>query len=132
MNTNAYRLRRGFTLVEIMIVVAIIALLAVIAVPGFLRARKRTSATKILNDLRLIDSAVDQYALETSKVPGAPVGVEDWTNFLKKGTLLYTVGVDVFGDSYGVQTVSSLPGVPPTAKNALSDVVDTTFWSPYQ
>ena len=56
--------RGGFTLVEIMIVVAIIALLAAIAVPGFLRARKRSQASRILNDLRMIDAAVDQYALE--------------------------------------------------------------------
>ena len=50
----------GFTLVEIMIVVAIIALLAAIAVPGFLRARKRSQASKILNDLRMISGAIDQ------------------------------------------------------------------------
>ena len=56
--------RGGFTLVEIMIVVAIIALLAAIAVPNFLRARKRSQATRILEDLRMIDSAVDQYAIE--------------------------------------------------------------------
>jgi len=51
--------RGGFTLVEIMIVVAIIALLAAIAVPNFLRARKRSQATQVLEDLRLIDSAID-------------------------------------------------------------------------
>jgi len=61
---------RGFTLVEIMIVVAIIALLAAIAVPNFLRARKRSQATRILEDLRMIDSACDQYAIETNKVTG--------------------------------------------------------------
>ena len=44
-----------------MIVVAIIALLAAIAVPGFLRARKRSQARRVLNDLRMIDAAVDQY-----------------------------------------------------------------------
>src|ERR1700757_3526253 len=92
---------RGFTLVEIMIVVAIIALLAAIAVPGFLRARKRAQATKILNDLRLIDSAVDQYAIETNKTTGATVAVTDWTNYLKKGTVLYNAGQDLFGDTYG-------------------------------
>ena len=59
--------RGGFTLVEIMIVVAIIALLAAIAVPGFLRARKRSQASRILNDLRMIDAAVDQYAIETNR-----------------------------------------------------------------
>ena len=63
----------GFTLVEIMIVVAIIALLAAIAVPGFLRARKRSQASKILNDLRMIDSAVDQYAIETNRNTGDTV-----------------------------------------------------------
>ncbi len=59
---------RGFTLVEIMIVVAIIALLAAIAVPNFLRARKRSQATRILEDLRILDSATDQYAIETNKI----------------------------------------------------------------
>src|SRR4029077_845780 len=122
----------GFTLVEIMIVVAIIALLAAIAVPGFLRARKRSQATKILNDLRLIDSAVDQYAIETNKTTGATVAVTDWTNYLKKGTALYNTGNDLFGDAYGTQTVDSLPNVPASAKTNLSDVVDASFWSPYQ
>ena len=67
--------RGGFTLVEIMIVVAIIALLAAIAVPGFLRARKRSQASRIINDLRLIDSAVDQYAIENNKASGLPPSV---------------------------------------------------------
>jgi prepilin-type N-terminal cleavage/methylation domain-containing protein len=122
----------GFTLVEIMIVVAIIALLAAIAVPGFLRARKRSQATKILNDLRLIDSAIDQYAIETNKSTGATVAISDWTNYLKKGTVLYATGKDLFNDDYGAQTVDSLPSVPASAKAALSDVADASFWSPYQ
>src|SRR5881397_327071 len=79
--------RGGFTLVEIMIVVAIIALLAAIAVPGFLRARKRSQASRILNDLRMIDAAVDQYAVETNRSAGNTVAVTDWTNYLKKGTV---------------------------------------------
>src|SRR5438477_10701254 len=88
--------RRGFTLVEIMIVVAIIALLAAIAVPGFLRARKRSQASRILNDLRMIDGAVDQYAIETNKKTNDVVAVVDWTNYLKKDTNLYRSGQDVF------------------------------------
>jgi prepilin-type N-terminal cleavage/methylation domain-containing protein len=123
--------RAGFTLVEIMIVVAIIALLAAIAVPGFLRARKRSQASKILNDLRMIDSAVDQYAIETGKRTGDIVEVTDWTNYIKKDINLYTTGVDLFGDSYGAQKVDSLPAVPASAKASLSDVTDATFWSPY-
>ena len=124
--------RAGFTLVEIMIVVAIIALLAAIAVPGFLRSRKRSQAAKILNDLRMIDSAVDQYAIETSKKSGDPIAVSDWTNYVKKDSILYATGKDLFGTDYGAQTVDSLPAVPSTTKAALSDVADATFWSPYQ
>jgi prepilin-type N-terminal cleavage/methylation domain-containing protein len=131
MKLNLYSRRKGFTLVEIMIVVAIIALLAAIAVPGFLRARKRSQASRIINDLRLIDSAVDQYAIETSKKSGDAVAVSDWTNYLKKGTNLYTTGKDILGADYGAQTVDTLPQVPSTSKAALSDVTDTTFWSPY-
>ena len=123
--------RGGFTLVEIMIVVAIIALLAAIAVPGFLRARKRSQASRIINDLRLIDSAVDQYAIETNKKSGDPVAVSDWTNYLKKGTNLYTSGQDILNNPYGTQTVDSLPKVNASSRAALSDVTDSTFWSPY-
>ena len=123
--------RGGFTLVEIMIVVAIIALLAAIAVPGFLRARKRSQAAKILNDLRLIDAAVDQYAIETNKGTGSTVAVKDWTNYLKSGTSLYNTGADLFGHAYNQQTVDSLPKVPQTTFNSLSDVAPTDFWSPY-
>ena len=129
---NKFNKRRGgFTLVEIMIVVAIIALLAAIAVPGFLRARKRSQASRIINDLRLIDSAVDQYAIETNKKSGDAVGTADWTNYLKKGTNLYMTGKDILGNPYGAQAVDSLPAVPSASKTALSDVTDSTFWSPY-
>jgi prepilin-type N-terminal cleavage/methylation domain-containing protein len=123
--------RAGFTLVEIMIVVAIIALLAAIAVPGFLRARKRSQASRIINDLRLISGAVDQYAIETSKTSGNPVPIADWTNYLKKDTNLYLTGADLLGNSFGDQTVDSLPKVPQSTFNALSDVADNSFWSPY-
>jgi prepilin-type N-terminal cleavage/methylation domain-containing protein len=131
MKMNLRSPRTGFTLVEIMIVVAIIALLAAIAVPGFLRARKRSQASRIINDLRLIDSAVDQYAIENSKSSGAIVDIPDWTNYLKKGTNLYSTGLDILGHAYGAQTVDSLPTVPTASKDALSDVTDESFWSPY-
>lgn len=123
--------RSGFTLVEIMIVVAIIALLAAIAVPGFLRARKRSQASRVINDLRLISSAIDQYAIEASKTTGTPINIPDWTKYMKAGTNLYVTGTDVFGAAYGPQTVDSLPRVPAATKSALSDVADGTFWSPY-
>jgi prepilin-type N-terminal cleavage/methylation domain-containing protein len=123
--------RAGFTLVEIMIVVAIIALLAAIAVPGFLRARKRSQASKILNDLRMISGAVDQYAIENSKKSDDVVDVLDWTKYIKVGTQLYLTGQDLLGNTYGAQIVDSLPKVPQASYDALSDVTDATFWSPY-
>jgi prepilin-type N-terminal cleavage/methylation domain-containing protein len=123
--------RSGFTLVEIMIVVAIIALLAAIAVPGFLRARKRSQASRILNDLRLIDSAVDQYAIETGKKTGDLVDVTDWTNYVKKNAILYNTAQDILGNDYGAQTVDTIPQVPQASYDALSDVASTGYWSPY-
>ena len=131
MLTKLNRKHAGFTLVEIMIVVAIIALLAAIAVPGFLRARKRSQASKILNDLRMIDAAVDQYAIETNKKSNDTVGVSDWTNYVKKGSILYNTGANLFGTAYGPQTVDTIPQVNSADYALLSDVAGTGFWSPY-
>jgi prepilin-type N-terminal cleavage/methylation domain-containing protein len=124
--------RGGFTLVEIMIVVAIIALLAAIAVPGFLRARKRSQASRIINDLRLIDSAVDQYAIETNRTTGFTVNTADWTAYMKQGTQLFTQGTNVLGHAYGPQAVDTIPRVPTASFTALSDVAPAEFWSPYR
>ena len=121
----------AIALVAVAIVVAIIALLAAIAVPGFLRARKRSQASRILNDLRMIDSAVDQYAIETNRGTNDPVAITDWTNYLKKGSLLYNSGNSLLGTSYGAQTVDTIPQVSTNDYNALSDVAGTGFWSPY-
>ncbi len=125
--------RGGFTLVEIMIVVAIIALLAAIAVPNFLRSRKRSQATQILQDLRVIDSAVDQYAIENNKAGGATVLWADVQKYIKTGTRLYTSGnADILGNAFTLPTVDSAPKVSTTSYNALSDVAPATFWSPYR
>ena len=121
----------GFTLVEIMIVVAIIALLASIAVPNFLRARKRSEASRILEDLRVLDNATDMYAIENSKTSGMNPNFTDLKVYIKTGTVLYTTGADIFGDTYGPFTVDSVLGVPAAAFNSLSDVAPLSFWSPY-
>ena len=126
--------RGGFTLVEIMIVVAIIALLAAIAVPNFLRARKRSQATRILEDLRIIDSAQDQYAIETNRGSGDPVQWTDIQKYLKNGSVLYnSTGLDMLGGKYsqGTFSVDSLPKLDSVTFGKLSDVAPSDFWSPF-
>ena len=125
--------RGGFTLVEIMIVVAIIALLAAIAVPNFLRARKRSQATRILEDLRMIDAAIDQYAIEANRVAGDTVTWTAIKNYLKVGSNLYTSGASVIGGSYSgaTYTVDGAVSTPTGTSAALSDVAPQEFWSPF-
>lgn len=135
MSHNLTKRHAAFTLVEIMIVVAIIALLAAIAVPNFLRARKRSQATRILNDLRIIDSATDQYAVENNKSTGDAVAWSDIQTYVKAGSVIYNSGgVDLLGGLYNntsAFTVDSLPKLSSTTYGKLSDVAPVTFWSPF-
>ena len=78
--------RGGFTLVEIMIVVAIIALLATIAVPNFLRARLRSQATACKQDLRMLDAAIEQYAIENNKKPTDAVAFANLKPYIKENS----------------------------------------------
>jgi len=124
--------KSAFTLVEIMVVVAIIALLASIAVPNFLRARKRSQATRILTDLRVIDSAIDQYAIENNNFSGQTVSWTAIQAYLKKGSILYNSGgKDLYGGLYVGFSVDSLPNLRSTSYTKLSDVAPASFWSPY-
>ena len=123
--------KRAFTLVELLIVVAIIALLAALALPSFIRARKRSQAVAIRADLRLIDSAMDQYALEYSKPEGSDISVAAWQKYIKPGSRLYTTGQDIYGQTYGPQKLGILPPVPSFSWDTLSDTVDASYWAPY-
>ena len=77
--------KQGFTLVEIMIVVAIIGLLAIIAIPHYLRATEASQTNACINNLRQIDQGKEQYAFEAHLVNGDPVTGTDLDVYIKRG-----------------------------------------------
>jgi prepilin-type N-terminal cleavage/methylation domain-containing protein len=77
--------KKGFTLVEIMIVVAIIGLLAAIAIPSFIKARETSQTNACINNLRQIDAAKEQWALANKKVTGDTVTDTEVDAYIKSG-----------------------------------------------
>jgi len=96
--------KSGFTLVEIMIVVAIIGLLAAIAIPNFVRARESAQLNSIANNLRILEGAKEQYALENKLPTTANVDMNLLTPYLKNQSAV----VPVVTEAYVFATVGDL------------------------
>ena len=104
MKINTSR-KSGFTLVEIMIVVAIIGLLAAIAIPNFVKARTTAQKNACIANLKQIDGGIQQWALENKKAGTDTVTTDNVKDYLKGSTIPVCPG----GGSYTVSNVQTSP-----------------------
>jgi prepilin-type N-terminal cleavage/methylation domain-containing protein len=113
--------KAGFTLVEIMIVVAIIGLLAAIAIPNFVKARATSQANACINNLRQIDAAENEWALEKGQKTGAaaPSLTSDLTPYIKLNANSSIPSCPA-GGSYTTATVGSVPQVTCSLANTVN------------
>jgi prepilin-type N-terminal cleavage/methylation domain-containing protein len=105
-----WRTRSGFTLVELMIVVGIIALLTTIAAPNFAKARDTSRLNMIYSNLRALDAAKDQWALDYNQASGTPVaGLSVLTNYFRGGGIQDVIRETYVPNPIGTQSEADLP-----------------------
>ena len=124
--TNGKR-RSGFTLVELMVVVALIGVLATLAMPSFVKIRKQSQGKRIVNDARVVDTAVDAWAMENNRTDGDVIDTVGIAAYAKAGRLRT---IDVLGNPYAIGRVGTNQVlISDTSKSALSGV--SIDWGAY-
>ena len=112
--------RQAFTLVEIMIIVALIGLLAALAVPTFIQSRKQSQGRRIVNDARIIDAAINAWAMETGRSDGDTVDLVAAAQYTKSGVISAS---DLLGNSWLIGNVGvNQIQISSTTKDALAGV----------
>lgn len=96
--------RSGFSLVEIMVVVAVIGIIASLAIPSFMRSREQAQLKTILNNLRVLEDAKDQFAMENKRGTGDTTDLQTISGYLKGGTI-----APVVNETYTAEPVGTTP-----------------------
>jgi type IV pilus assembly protein PilA len=126
MNNKIRHHSSAFTLVEIMVVVAIVGLLAAMAVPGFILARKQSQGRRIVNDCRQMDAAIDQWSLETGQYDDNTINTTTCATYLKTAW----ENTDLLNNSYVIGLVGSNQiTVSTKTKSSLAGI--NVNWGPY-
>jgi prepilin-type N-terminal cleavage/methylation domain-containing protein len=96
--------RSGFSLVEVMVVVAVIGILATLAIPSYIRSRENAQLKSIVNNLRVMEDAKDQYAMENKKGTGDTTDLDTISGYLKGGTVK-----PIVNETYNSEPVGTTP-----------------------
>jgi Tfp pilus assembly major pilin PilA len=123
----------GYLVVGFMAMLPVIGILAAIAIPSFMQAKERAQAAMVLNEVRQLDAAKDQYALETQKGSEITPAFGDLTPYLKKDSgLVERQGKDVKGNPYNIGPIGTPPSVSPETREEFRRIIsDDGFWGPY-